>query len=150
MSKVLSVKTGFIDLAGALFVIGGVISLILSILMIPIGSVYPFTLPDSFSFVGVVVLIAGLVCSLGAIHCYTLASKRLLSQAGIRGIVFGAILLILSLGFVGVPFRQVNTQIGKVSAILILVGGAICFVLRENMLSNRTALPISEPIQSRK
>jgi hypothetical protein len=134
MSKV-SLKTGFVDMAAALFVIGGVISLVTSILTIPIVSIYPFTLPPSFSFVIAVVLVVGLVCSLGAIHCYTLASRRLLSSAGMRGIIFGAILLTLSLGLVG-TFRgaNVNSQLGATSAILILIAGAISYVLRESIL----------------
>jgi hypothetical protein len=99
MSQV-SLKTGFLDMAAALFVIGGVISLVVSILAIPIASIYPFTLPNSFSFVFAVVLVVSLICSFGAIHCYTLASRRLLSQAGMRGVIFGAILLTLSLSLV--------------------------------------------------
>ena len=135
MSKMLSIKTGFLDLAAALFVIGGVISLIINVLTIPINSVYPFTMPENFSYALAVLLLVSLICSLGAIHSYTLASKRLLSQAGIRGIVFGAILLALNLGLVGV-YHTLNAQLGAASAIIVLVAGAICFVLRETMPTN--------------
>ena len=149
MSKV-SLKTGFLDMAAALFVIGGVISLVISILAIPIASIYPFTLPASFSFVFAVVLVVSLICSFGAIHCYTLASRRLLSQAGMRGIIFGAILLTLSLGLVG-TFRvaNVNSQLGAVSAILVLIAGAVSFVLRESVLPRPPMMFHEQPIAQR-
>ena len=134
MSRASSLKTGFVDLAAALFVIGGVISLIISALTIPISSIYPFTLPETFSYVLTIVLVVSLICSLGAIHCYSLTSKLLLSQAGIRGIIFGAILLTLSLGFIG-TYHALNATVGAVSAVLVLIAGAICFVLRESILS---------------
>ena len=147
MSKV-SLKTGFLDLAAALFVIGGVISLVVDILAIPIASIYPFTLPASFSFELAVVFLVSLICSLGAIHCYTLASNRQLSQAGIRRIIFGAILLTFSLGLVG-AVRQVSTQLGAVSAILILVAGAISFVLRESVLPRPPLMLHEQPMVQR-
>jgi hypothetical protein len=81
-------------LAAVFFVIGGVVSLIMTVLTIPIASVYPLTVPSSLSVVSVVVLGISLICSLGAIHCFSLATKRMLSEAGVRGIVFGALLLI--------------------------------------------------------
>lgn len=133
MSKASSLKVGFVDLAAALFVIGGVISLIISALTIPISSIYPFTVGEMFSYGLAIVFIVSLVCSLGAIHCYSFTSKRLLSQAGIRGIIFGAILLALSLGFIG-AYHALNATVGAVSAVLVLVAGAICFVLRESIL----------------
>jgi len=122
-------KNGFLDLAGALFVIGGVISLIISVLALPIFSIYPFiVLP--FGFVFAIVFVVGLICSLVAIHCYSLSIKRHLSQAGTRGIISGAILLTLSLGLIGVT-RGLNAALGAVSAIIVLIAGAICFVLRQ-------------------
>ena len=77
------VKTGFLDLAAAFFVIGGVISLIISVLALPIFSVYPFIVV-TFGLVFAVIFVVGLICSLVAIHCYSLATRRLLSQAGMR------------------------------------------------------------------
>lgn len=133
MSKVTSLKTGFIDLAAALFVIGGVVSLVINILTIPIASLYPPKLPDTFDFVPTVVLIVSLICSLGAVNCYSLVSKRMLSQAGMRGIIFGALLLTFSLGLIGTA-RELNSQIGVASAILVLIAGAVSFVLRESVL----------------
>jgi len=44
------VKNGFLDLAAAFFVIGGVISLIVSILALPIFSIYPFVVVSSASY----------------------------------------------------------------------------------------------------
>ena len=121
-------KNGFIDLAAAFFVIGGVISLIVSILALPIFSIYPFILVP-FGLVFAVLFVVGLICSLVAIHCYSLTTQRLLPQAGMRGVIAGAILLTLSLGLIGMT-HELTTQIGTVSAILILIAGAVCFVLR--------------------
>lgn len=148
MSKVMSLKTGFIDLAAALFVIGGVIGLVLSLVAIPINSIYPFTLPENLGFVTTVMLVLGMVCSIGAIHCFTLASKRFLSQAGMRGIIFGALLLTLSLGLVS-SSKQLSTQLGVVSAVLVLIAGAICFVLRESVLP-RPPMLIRQPVSQHK
>jgi len=142
MNGISPLKHGFVDLAAVLFVIGGVVSLMLALLTIPINSLYPISLPSSFSTVFLVVLAIGLVCSLGAVHCYTLATKRLLSEAGMRGMIFGALLLILSLGVFGGlssggGFVQPTTAgfMSELSAILILVGGVICFSLRHTNVS---------------
>jgi hypothetical protein len=149
MSKTSSLKTGFIDLAAALFVIGGVISLILSILTIPISSIYPLQTPQSFGFVSAVVLVVSFICSLGSIHCYTLVSRRALSEAGMRGIIFGALLLTFSLGFVQVA-RDINAQLGTGSAILILIAGAISFVLRETVLPRPPLVSLHQPLASQR
>jgi hypothetical protein len=136
MNGVSPLKHGFVDLAAILFVIGGVVSLVMSILTIPVYSIYPFTMPTNFSMVFLVVLAISLICSLGAIHCYSLAINRMLSEAGMRGTVFGALLLIFSLGVVG-SYRQSNTAtfLTTVSALLILAAGAICFALRHSVVS---------------
>lgn len=142
MNGVSPLKHGFVDLAAVLFAIGGVVSLLLTLLTIPIGNLYPISLPSNFSMVFVVVLAISLVCSLGAIHCYTLATRRLLSEAGMRGMIFGALLLILSLGVFGGlssggDFIQYNTAVflSEISAFLILVSGVICFSLRHTNVS---------------
>ena len=147
MSKTLSLKTGFIDLSAALFVIGGVVSLVLNVLTIPIASLYPFQLPQTLGFVPAVVLAVGLIASIGAIHCYTLVSKRMLAQAGMRGIIFGALLLIISLGLV-VGSSELNAGLGAVSAILVLIAGAISFVLRDSVLP-RSPLVMQQPMFQR-
>lgn len=129
-------KHGVVDLAAVLFAIGGVVSLIMTVLTLPIANLYPITLPTSFSTVSIVVLAITLICSLGAIHCYSLSTKRMLSEAGIRGIVFGALLLIFSLGVVG-SFREFSTMTPLVtlSSVLILIAGAVCFSVRHTNVS---------------
>jgi hypothetical protein len=127
-----TLKTAFIDIAAALFVIGGVVSLVVNMVAAPIYSLYPFQL-QFFSFVLAVVLIVSVICSLGAIHCYTFTSKRMLHEAGMRGIIFGAILLAFSVGLVATN-GNLNTGLGTASSILILVAGAISFVLRDSVL----------------
>lgn len=136
MGKASPLKTGIVDLAAVLFVVGGVASLVMSLLLIPLVS---FELSVTFSSVFLIVLVITLICSFGAIHCFILASKRLLSEAGIRGMIFGALLLIFSLGFVG-NFSPpgTTTSLTEVSAVLVLVGGGICFVLRHTALSSST------------
>jgi hypothetical protein len=126
-----SLKTAFIDIAAALFVIGGVVSLVVSMVAAPIYSLYPFQL-QFFSFLLAVVLIVAVICSLGAIYCFTYTSRRQLHEAGMRGIIFGAILLAFSLGLGANPGP--NTGLGTASAILILIAGAVCFVLRDSVL----------------
>ncbi len=158
MNGVSPLKHGFVDLAAVLFVIGGVVSLVLTLLTIPIASLYPISLPSSFSMMFVVVLAISLVCSIGAIHCYTLATKRLLSEAGMRGMIFGALLLILSLGLFGNltsggGFVQATTAafLSEVSAFLILIGGVICFALRHTSVSQSIIAQqrkISQPVLS--
>jgi len=136
MNGVSLLKHEFVDMSAVLFMIGGVVSLVMNILMIPIVSIYPLVVPTTFSLVFLVVFGLSLVCSLGAIHCYSLTSKRLLSEAAIRGIVFGALLLILSLGLVG-SFRRSDstTTLTGLSSVLILVAGIICFALRHTNVS---------------
>jgi len=127
-----SFKTALIDIAAALFVIGGVVSLVVSMIAAPIYSLYPFQL-QFFSFLLAVVLIVGVVCSIGAIYCFKFTSARRLHEAGMRGIIFGAILLAFSLGLVGAN-SGLNTSLGTVGAILILIAGALCFVMRDSVL----------------
>jgi len=136
MSTVSPLKHGFVDMAAVLFVIGGVVSLVMGLLMIPVASVYPLIMPTNFSFVFLVVLGVTLICSFGAIHCYSLATKRMLSEAGIRGIVFGALLLMFSLGVIG-TFAAPNTStlLTTLSSSLIIIGGIICFSLRHTNVS---------------
>jgi hypothetical protein len=128
-------KHGFVDLAAILFVIGGVVSLAMTVLAIPIGSIYPFSLP-TLTLTQIVVLGVSLICSLGALHCFSLATKRMLSEAGVRGLIFGALLLIFSFGVAG-NFRgsDTGTLLTEVSAVLIIIGGIICFCLRHTAVS---------------
>jgi hypothetical protein len=136
MNGISPVKHGFVDLAAVLFVIGGVVSLVMSLLTFPIASIYPLTLPSSLGTEFLVVLGITVICSLGAIHCYSLATKRMLSEAGIRGLIFGALLLIFSLGLIGtVRGSSMTTVLNTLSAVLILLAGVICFALRHTAIS---------------
>jgi hypothetical protein len=136
-------KHGFVDLAAILFVIGGVVSLAMTILALPISSIYPLNLPTSLTATSIVVLAVMLICSLGALHCFSLATKRMLSEAGVRGLIFGALLLIFSLGVAGslggssvsLGGLGTSTLLTEVSAILILIAGIICFGLRHTSVS---------------
>jgi hypothetical protein len=136
MNGISPVKHGFVDIAGVFFVIGGVVSLVMSLLTLPISSIYPFTLPSSLSTEFLIVLGISVICSIGALHCYSLTTKRMLSEAGVRGLIFGAILLIFSLGVIG-SLRQSGTTsvLNILSAVLILVAGVICFALRHTSIS---------------
>jgi len=92
MSANSPLKHGVIDLAAILFVVGGVVALIMTLLSIPFQNIYPLTLPTTLSATLIVGLAIGLICSLGAIHCYSLTTRRMLSEAGIRGVIFGVLL----------------------------------------------------------
>ena len=139
LGTVSPLKHGVVDLAAIFFIIGGVVSLILTLLTVPVSSVYPFTVPlNNFSMTFVAVLAVSLICSLGAIHCYSLTAKRMLSEAGIRGIIFGALLLIFSLGVVGnasVSISNTTTLLTSLSAALIIIAGVVCFALRHTNIS---------------
>ena len=120
-------KRAVLDLSAILFLIGGIIGLVSVIMMIPISTVYPFMLTPGISFILIVVLVVGAICAVEALECYSFASKRMTMKAGIRGIVVGAILLVV--GFLS--GSDVKTQILIGSSILILVAGAINYVYRE-------------------
>jgi hypothetical protein len=120
-------KRAVLDLSAILFLIGGIIGLVSIIMMIPISTVYPFMLTTGISFILIVVLVVGVICAVEALECYSFASKRMSMKAGMRGIVVGAILLVV--GFLS--GSDVKTQVLIGSAILILVAGAINYVYRE-------------------
>jgi len=120
-------KRAVLDLSAILFLTGGIIGLVSIILMIPISTVYPFVLTTGISFILIVVLVVGVICTVEALECYSYASKRMSMKAGIRGIVVGAILLVVGL----LSGSDLKTQILIGSAILILIGGAINYVYRE-------------------
>jgi len=129
-------KHGFVDLAAILFVIGGVVMLAMTILALPINTSNPLNTFTGMTPTSIVVLGVSLICSLGAIHCFSLASKRMLSEAGVRGLIFGALLLIFSLGFAGnVSVSGTDGLLTALSAILILIAGIVCFSLRHTAVS---------------
>jgi len=133
MKRNIVLENTFIDITAILFVVGGVASLVMSLLAIPLASV---GLTVAFSTVFLLVLAISLICSLGAIHCYTLATKRMLSEASVRGIIFGSLLLLFSLGFVGNFSVPTNASVMEFSSALVLVGGLMCFVLRHIVQSS--------------
>ena len=120
-------KRAVLDLSAILFLIGGIIGLVSVIMMIPISTVYPFMLTAGVSFILVVVLVVGAICAIEALECYTFASKRMTMKAGTRGIVIGAILLVVGL----LSGSDSTTQILIGSALLNLVAGAITYVYRD-------------------
>jgi hypothetical protein len=120
-------KRAVLDLSAILFLIGGIIGLVSTIMMIPISTVYPFRLTVGISFILIVVLVVGAICAIEALECYSFASKRMSAKAGMRGIVVGAMLLVIGL----VSGSDLKTQILIASSILILVAGAINYVYRE-------------------
>lgn len=136
-------KHGFVDIAAILFVVGGVVSLAMTILALPINISNPLGTLTGLTTSSIVVLGVSLICSLGAIHCFSLASKRMLSEAGVRGLVFGALLLIFSFGFAGSVRGSgtaglapgTGTLLTALSAILILIAGIVCFSLRHTAVS---------------
>jgi hypothetical protein len=155
MTTASPLKHGFVDLAGILFVIGGVVSLAMTLLMIPINSIYPLSISTSLSTTQIIVLAVSLICSIGALHCFSLAAKRMLSEAGVRGLIFGALLLIFSLGLIGgvaatnVARLGSGTFLTSLSAFLILIAGIICFSLRHTNVSQSAIArqhAISQPV----
>ncbi|MEM2902781.1 MAG: hypothetical protein QXO32_08675 [Candidatus Bathyarchaeia archaeon] len=120
-------KRGLLDLSIAFFLIGGVVSLISVLTMIPISTIYPFKLKPSISFTLIVGLVVALICAIEAFECYRFASRRMLSKSGIRGIVIGAILL--SIGML--EGRDLRSQMLIASAVLILIAGVISYIYRE-------------------
>jgi len=129
MSKEPVWKRSLLDLASAFFLIAGVVGLVSNIVMIPIATIYPFRLAGGMTFVTLVVLIVGIICSVESFECYSFVRKRMLDNAGIRGMVVGAILLALSLGLKG--FQDFKIQLVAGSAILMIIAGVICYIYRE-------------------
>lgn len=120
-------KRAVLDLSAILFLIGGIIGLVSVIMMIPISTVYPFRLTMGISFILIVALVVGAICAIEALECYSFATKRMSTKAGMRGIVVGAILLVIGL----LSGSDLKIQILIASSILILVAGAINYVYRE-------------------
>jgi len=120
-------KRAVLDLSAILFLIGGIIGLVSIIMMIPISTVYPFKVTAGISFILIVALVVGVICAVEALECYSFASKRITTKAGMRGIAVGAILLVIGL----LSESDLKVQILIASSILILVAGAINYVYRE-------------------
>jgi len=116
-----------LDLSAILFLIGGIIGLVSIVMMIPISTVYPFRVTAGISFILIIILVVGAICAIEALECYSFSSKRMTTKAGMRGVVIGAILLVISL----LSGSDIKTQILIASSILILIAGAINYVYRE-------------------
>ena len=143
MGKTPVVQVALVDLSAVFFVVGGVASLALALLTVPAAT---SGVPFIFSSIFLVVWAISLVCSLGAIYCYTLVTSRLLSEAGMRGLIFGALLLIFNLGFFGdIRSSTASPLLAGVSALLVLTGGTVCFVFRHTALSSSPPL-MQKPI----
>ena len=120
-------KRAVLDLSAILFLIGAIIGLVSIVMMIPISTVYPFRVTAGISFILIIILVVGAICAIEALECYSFASKRMTTKAGMRGVVIGAILLVISL----LSGSDIKTQILAASSILILIAGAINYVYRE-------------------
>ena len=120
-------KRALLDLSAILFLIGGIIGLVSIVMMIPISTVYPLRVTTGISFILIIILVVGVICAIEALECYSYASKRMTTKAGMRGIVIGAILLVIGL----MSGSDLKTQILIASSILILIAGAINYVYRE-------------------
>ena len=120
-------KRAVLDLSAILFLIGGIIGLVSIVMMIPISTVYPLRVTAGISFILIIILVVGVICAIEALECYSFASKRMTTKAGMRGIVIGAILLVISL----LSGSDIKTQILIAGSILILIAGAINYVYRE-------------------
>jgi len=120
-------KRAVLDLSAILFLIGGILGLVSIIMMIPISTVYPFKVTAGISYILIVALVVGVICAVEALECYSFATKRMSTKAGMRGITVGAILLVIGL----LSGSDLKVQILIASSILILVAGAINYVYRE-------------------
>jgi hypothetical protein len=72
-----------------------------------------------------VAVIIGIVGAILGLDCFSMTTKRNLSNAGVRGIVIGAVLLSISWA-AGLSFQIVGA-----GAVLILIAGIICYIYRE-------------------
>jgi len=123
MTETFSRKT-LLDIAAAFFLLGSVIVLIISILNVPIATVYPtFRLHEPLPYTYLVAIVIGIVGAVLGFDCFNMTSKRNLASAGVRGVVIGAVLLSTA--------WAIGSQMVGVGAILILIAGIICYVYRE-------------------
>jgi len=113
-----------LDLAAAFFLLGSVIVLVVSILNIPISTVYPtFRLREPLTYAYLVAVVIEIVAAILGFDCFNMTAKRRLGSAGVRGVIIGAVLLSAA--------WMTDSQIIGVGAVLILIAGIICYVYRE-------------------
>ncbi|MCX6660348.1 MAG: hypothetical protein NTX81_08235 [Candidatus Bathyarchaeota archaeon] len=77
----------------------------------------------TLSYPDLVAIIAGIIGAVLGFDCFYMTTKRKLSDAGIRGIVIGAVLL--SIAWV------IGLQMIGAGAVLVLVAGVICYIYRD-------------------
>jgi hypothetical protein len=122
MTEAFSRKT-LLDAASIFFLLGSIVVLILSVLRLPVDQVLPSFRVGTLSYPNLVAIISGIIGAILGFDCFHMTTKRRLSDAGIRGIVIGAVLL--SLAWV------LGLQMIGVGAVLILVAGVICYIYRD-------------------
>jgi len=122
MTEAFSRKT-LLDVASIFFLLGSIVVLVISVLRLPVAQVLPSFRVGTLSYPDLVAIIAGIIGAVLGFDCFYMTTKRKLSDAGIRGIVIGAVLL--SIAWV------IGLQMIGVGAVLVLVAGVICYIYRD-------------------
>jgi len=122
MTEAFSRKT-LLDAASIFFLLGSIVVLVISVLSLPVAQVLPSFRVGTLSYRDLVAIIAGIIGAVLGFDCFYMTTKRKLSDAGIRGIVIGAVLL--SIAWV------IGLQMIGVGAVLVLVAGVICYIYRD-------------------
>lgn len=122
MTEAFSRKT-LLDAASIFFLLGSIVVLVISVLRLPVAQVLPSFRVGTLSYPDLVAIIAGIIGAVLGFDCFYMTTKRKLSDAGIRGIVIGAVLL--SIAWV------IGLQMIGVGAVLVLVAGVICYIYRD-------------------
>jgi hypothetical protein len=122
MTEAFSRKT-LLDSASIFFLLGSIVVLVISVLRLPVAQVLPSFRVGTLSYPDLVAIIAGIIGAVLGFDCFYMTTKRKLSDAGIRGIVIGAVLL--SIAWV------IGLQMIGVGAVLVLVAGVICYIYRD-------------------
>lgn len=122
VSEKFSRKT-LLDLAGVFFLLGSIIVLIISVLSIPISTIYPTFSLGVISYSYLMAIIIAIIGAILGFDCFYLTTKRNLVSAGVRGIVIGAVLLCVA--------WITGAQMVGAGSILILIAGIICYIYRD-------------------
>ncbi|MCJ7760431.1 hypothetical protein MUP59_04735 [Candidatus Bathyarchaeota archaeon] len=122
MTEAFSRKT-LLDSASIFFLLGSIVVLVISVLRLPVAQVLPSFRVGTLSYPDLVAIIAGIIGAVLGFDCFYMTTKRKLSDAGIRGIVIGAVLL--SIAWV------IGLQMIGLGAVLVLVAGVICYIYRD-------------------
>jgi uncharacterized BrkB/YihY/UPF0761 family membrane protein len=122
MTEAFSRKT-LLDVASIFFLLGSIVVLVISVLRLPVAQVLPSFRVGTLSYPDLVAIIAGIIGAVLGFDCFYMTTKRKLSDAGIRGIVIGAVLL--SIAWV------IGLQMIGAGAVLVRVAGVICYIYRD-------------------